>query len=142
MGPTQSGEGIGPIDLRADGGIGDTIMATHEDPYIRMDGISTFKIAVKRLSESTVYACAAAGIAASPEADLGLFDGNGRPTPHLARLMRNMAAVEIGPLGAGPGLVDAAVARAAEMVAARRPPAPGAPPAGRLDEARRPEPRP
>ena len=85
---------------------------------------------------------AAAGIAASPEADLGLFDGDGRPTPHLARLMRNMAAVEIGPLGAGPGLVDAAVARAAEMVAARRPPAPGAPPAGRLDEARRPEPRP
>ena len=62
IGPTESGAGIGPIDLRADGGLGDTIMATHEDPYIRMDGISTFKIAVKRLSESTVYAVAAAGI--------------------------------------------------------------------------------
>ena len=62
MGPTQSGEGIGPIDLRADGGIGDTIMATHDDPFIRMDGISTFKIAVKRLSESTVYAVASADL--------------------------------------------------------------------------------
>ena len=40
--------------LRADGGLGDTIMGTLDDPYIRMDGISTFKIAVKRLSESTV----------------------------------------------------------------------------------------
>ncbi len=65
---------------------------------------------------------AAAGIAASPNTDLGLFDAAGRPTPHLARLMRNMAAVEIGPLGAGPGLVDAAIARAAAMVAARPPP--------------------
>ena len=62
LGPTDSGAGIGQIDLRADGGLGDTIMATLEDPYIRMDGISTFKIAVKRLSESTVYAVAAAGL--------------------------------------------------------------------------------
>ena len=38
------------------------IVATPEDPYIRMDGISTFKIAVKNLSESTVYAVAAAGL--------------------------------------------------------------------------------
>ena len=67
---------------------------------------------------------AAAGIAASTEADLGLFDAAGRPTPHLARLMRNMASVEIGPLGAGQGLVDAAVVHASEIVAARRPPAP------------------
>ena len=94
-------------------------------------------------------AAAAAGIATSAEADLRLFDESGRPTPHLARLMRNMAAVEIGPLGAGAGLVDAAVARAAAIVAARRSgpavpaaPAPGAPHAGRLDEARPPEPRP
>jgi len=62
LGPSQSDAGVGPIDLLADGGLGDTILATHEDPYIRMDGISTFKIAVKRLSESTVYACAAADI--------------------------------------------------------------------------------
>jgi 3-oxoacyl-[acyl-carrier-protein] synthase III len=62
LGPSDGEAGIGPIDLLADGGLGDTIVATHEDPYIRMDGISTFKIAVKRLSESTVFAVAAAGL--------------------------------------------------------------------------------
>src|SRR3954447_2799951 len=62
LGPSDSEAGIGQIDLRAACGLGDTIMATHEDPFIRMDGISTFKIAVKRLSESTVYAVAAAGL--------------------------------------------------------------------------------
>ena len=62
LGPTESGTGIGPIDLSADGGLADTIVATPEDPFIRMDGISTFKIAVKRLSESTIYAVSAAGI--------------------------------------------------------------------------------
>ena len=62
LGPSESDSGIGPIDLLADGGLGDTIVATPEDPFIRMDGISTFKIAVKRLSESTVYATSAAGI--------------------------------------------------------------------------------
>ena len=62
LGPTESGSGIGPIDLTADGGLGDTIVATPEDPFIRMDGVSTFKIAIKRLSESTIYAVHAAGI--------------------------------------------------------------------------------
>ena len=87
---------------------------------------------------------AAAGIAASPMADLGLFDAAGEPTPNLARLMRNMAAVEIGPLGASASLVDTAVAQAAAVVAARRAtaPGPGAAPASRIDEGRRPEPAP
>src|ERR1700742_4634609 len=62
VGPSQSSAGVGPIDLLADGGLGDTIVATFDDGKIRMDGISTFKIAVKRLSESTVYAVAAAGL--------------------------------------------------------------------------------
>jgi 3-oxoacyl-[acyl-carrier-protein] synthase-3 len=62
LGPSDSGAGIGPIDLTADGGLGDTIVATPGDPYIRMDGISTFRIAVKRLSESTIFAVSAAGI--------------------------------------------------------------------------------
>ena len=61
LGPSDSDAGIGPIDLLADGGLGDTIVATPEDPYIRMDGISTFKIAIKRLSESTIFAVSAAG---------------------------------------------------------------------------------
>jgi 3-oxoacyl-[acyl-carrier-protein] synthase III len=70
LGPSDGEGGIGQIDLRADGGLGDTIMATHEDPFIRMDGISTFKIAVKNLSESTVYAVAAMGLELS---DIDLF---------------------------------------------------------------------
>src|SRR3954449_13127854 len=62
LGPSSSDAGIGLIDLNADGGLGDTIVATPEDPFIRMDGISTFKIAIKRLSESTIYAVSAAGL--------------------------------------------------------------------------------
>jgi 3-oxoacyl-[acyl-carrier-protein] synthase-3 len=62
IGPSEDGAGIGPIDLQADGGLADTIVATYADGKIRMDGISTFKIAVKRLSESTVFAVAAAGL--------------------------------------------------------------------------------
>jgi len=62
IGPSQSGAGLGRVDLLADGGLGDTIVATHENGKIRMDGISTFKIAVKNLSESTVYTIAAAGL--------------------------------------------------------------------------------
>ena len=62
LGPSTNGAGIGRIDLLADGGLGDTIVATHENGKIRMDGISTFKIAVKNLSESTVYTVAAAGL--------------------------------------------------------------------------------
>jgi 3-oxoacyl-[acyl-carrier-protein] synthase-3 len=70
VGPSESGSGIGPIDLTADGSLGDTIVATPEDPFIRMDGISTFKIAVKRLSESTVFAVTAAGLTL---ADIDLY---------------------------------------------------------------------
>ena len=92
-----------------------------------------------RLRIARYAARAAAGIAASPTADLGLFDAAGRPTSNLARLMRNMANVEIGPLGAGPALVEAAVAHAAEVVAARHP---GAAAPGGIDQAPRQDPRP
>ncbi len=87
---------------------------------------------------------AAAGISPSTTADLGLFDAAGVPTPNLAHLMRNMSAVEIGPLGASTGLVETAVTQAAAVVAARRMavPGPGAAPARRIDEGRRPEPAP
>ena len=57
------------------------------------------------------------GIAAGPNDDLGLFDAEGNPTPNLAKLMENMAAVEIGPLKAEPGLIEAAVE---EFVAQRK----------------------
>jgi 3-oxoacyl-[acyl-carrier-protein] synthase-3 len=78
IGPSENGAGIGRVDLLADGGLGDTIVATHEYGKIRMDGISTFKIAVKNLSESTVYTVAAAGLELD---DIDLFvyhQANGR----------------------------------------------------------------
>ena len=54
---------------------------------------------------------AVAGIAGSPGDDLKLFDSAGQSTANLARIMANMAAVEIGPLRADPDLIAAAVAR-------------------------------
>ena len=53
------GEGdIGPIVLAADGSLADRITATHHDRASRMDGHSTYQVAVKRLSEVTVAAVA------------------------------------------------------------------------------------
>lgn len=57
----------------------------------------------------------AAGVAAGPDADLALFDADGRPTPNFAKALFNMAAVEIGPMRATQALVDAAVARVAKQ---------------------------
>ncbi len=94
---------------------------------------------------------ASAGIAGSVEADLALFDAEGRSTPHLARLMQNMSAVEIGPLGADAPLIARAVAHATDVVAARKSAGStasaaasdlGEASARRPDEAGRPDPRP
>lgn len=59
----------------------------------------------------------AAGVAAGPDADLALFDAQGKPTPNFAKALFNMAAVEIGPLRATQALVDAAVARMTNQTA-------------------------
>jgi 3-oxoacyl-[acyl-carrier-protein] synthase III len=61
LGPDGDGA-IGPITMQADGGLGDTIVARFDDPAIRMDGQSTYQVAVKRLTESTVAAVARAGL--------------------------------------------------------------------------------
>ena len=55
---------------------------------------------------------ASAGVAASPDEDLALFTSEGEPTPHLARVMENMSAVEIGPLRADKAVIAAGIARA------------------------------
>jgi 3-oxoacyl-[acyl-carrier-protein] synthase III len=60
LGAAGDGE-IGPITLSADGSLADTIVVRTDERQFRMDGISTFKIAVKRLSEATVAAVARAG---------------------------------------------------------------------------------
>ena len=62
------------------------------------------------------YAAKAAEGVGTPDADLGLFDADGKPTANLARVMANMASVEIGPLRASDEVVAAGIA----TVAARK----------------------
>ena len=76
---TAEGEGaIGPVVLASDGGMGDTIVASHEERYIHMDGHTTFNKAVKVLADSTREACELAGVTLD---DIDLFvyhQANGR----------------------------------------------------------------
>jgi 3-oxoacyl-[acyl-carrier-protein] synthase-3 len=73
------GEGaIGPIVLASDGSMGETIIASHSDRLIHMDGHTTFNKAVKVLIESTMQACERAGVGLQ---DIDLFvyhQANGR----------------------------------------------------------------
>jgi 3-oxoacyl-[acyl-carrier-protein] synthase III len=70
---------IGPIMLAADGGLGDRITAGYgEDRFLRMDGHSTYQVAVKRLTEATQIAVERAGLTLD---DIDLFvyhQANGR----------------------------------------------------------------
>lgn len=72
------GSGIGPILLEADGGLADRIVVTHDDPVLRMDGHSTYQIAVKRLTEVTLAACARAGVELDDLDLLVYHQANGR----------------------------------------------------------------
>ncbi len=69
---------IGPIVLAADGSLGDRITASNDERVLRMDGHSTYQVAVKRLSEATVAAVARSGLELD---DIDLFvyhQANGR----------------------------------------------------------------
>jgi len=59
---------------------------------------------------------AADGVTATPDDDLALFSDDGQPTPHLSKVMANMAAVEIGPLSVRNWLIDEAIASAVRVV--------------------------
>ena len=76
---SADGEGaIGPVVLASDGGMGDTIVASHEERFIHMDGHTTFNKAVKVLADSTCEACERAGVTLD---DIDLFvyhQANGR----------------------------------------------------------------
>jgi 3-oxoacyl-[acyl-carrier-protein] synthase-3 len=76
---SPDGDGaIGPIQLAADGGLGPAIVADWHDRKLRMDGYTTFRVAVDRLSEWTMKVVAAAGWEL---ADVDLFvyhQANGR----------------------------------------------------------------
>ncbi len=55
---------------------------------------------------------AAAGIVARPDGDLALFRSDGTAASNLAKMMANMARVEIGPLGVEPDLIEKGIAAA------------------------------
>jgi 3-oxoacyl-[acyl-carrier-protein] synthase-3 len=72
------GAGVGAIVLAADGGLADRITAGHDDRVLKMDGHSTYQVAVKRLAECTLEVCAQAGVELD---DIDLFvyhQANGR----------------------------------------------------------------
>jgi 3-oxoacyl-[acyl-carrier-protein] synthase-3 len=77
LSPEGDGE-VGPIVLASDGSMGDTIVATHSERVLIMDGHTTFNTAVKVLVESTEQACERAGVTLD---DIDLFvyhQANGR----------------------------------------------------------------
>lgn len=56
------------------------------------------------------------GVATGINDDLRLFAEDGSPAPNLARVMRNMASVEIGPLSVQARLIDAGIAALADRL--------------------------
>jgi 3-oxoacyl-[acyl-carrier-protein] synthase III len=76
---SPDGDGaIGPILLASDGSMGDTITATHAERMLVMDGHTTFNMAVKVMSESTVEAVGRAGLTLD-DVDLFVYhQANGR----------------------------------------------------------------
>ena len=79
---------IGPVVLGADGSCGEMITSNPETGAIIMDGHETFKQAVSRLAQSSLEACAAAGVGLE---DIDLFvyhQANGRITSALGERLR------------------------------------------------------
>jgi 3-oxoacyl-[acyl-carrier-protein] synthase-3 len=81
---SEAGGAIGPVILGADGSCADLITAPRPDGVIQMNGHDTFVQAVRRLSEVTRDACAAADTGFD-EIDLFVFhQANGRILSALA----------------------------------------------------------
>jgi 3-oxoacyl-[acyl-carrier-protein] synthase-3 len=71
LAPAQPGQGtVGPILLGADGSHGQTIIATHAERHLIMDGPEVFRHAVARMREVTLAAVARAGLTLD---DIDLF---------------------------------------------------------------------
>jgi 3-oxoacyl-[acyl-carrier-protein] synthase-3 len=83
LGPAAGGGAIGPVVLACDGSHGTTIVATHEERKLHMDGLEVFRNAVHRMSEATLAAVARAGLTMS-EIDLFVYhQANARITRAL-----------------------------------------------------------
>jgi 3-oxoacyl-[acyl-carrier-protein] synthase-3 len=74
----EQGAGVGPIVLAGDGSLGDSLSIDHEERFIRMDGHSTYQVAVRRLSEATLAACERAGITPGDVDHFVYHQANGR----------------------------------------------------------------
>jgi 3-oxoacyl-[acyl-carrier-protein] synthase III len=71
LAPAQPGQGtVGPILLGADGSHGQTIVATHAERHLIMDGPEVFRHAIARMREVTLAAVARAGLSLD---DIDLF---------------------------------------------------------------------
>ena len=79
---------LGPVILGADGAHAGLIVAARGTQLLAMDGHETFKQAVRRLSEATLEACAAAGVAL---AAVDLFVYHQANTRILASLAERLA---------------------------------------------------
>ncbi|HEY8123954.1 MAG TPA: hypothetical protein VIF88_00820 [Methylocystis sp.] len=66
---------------------------------------------------ATYAASVAQGVVGGPNEDLGLFTAEGLPTENLAKVMANMAAVEIGPARPREALIRIAVAQLRQLLA-------------------------
>ena len=79
--------GVGPIRLYTDGSMAECLMITREDPFFRMDGVSTFKAAVGGLSDATSAASRRRRLPPVRRAvPVGARSGSG--APRSARLQR------------------------------------------------------
>jgi 3-oxoacyl-[acyl-carrier-protein] synthase-3 len=85
LGANEQGEGLGPVLLRQDGSNAATIIATRERGLLEMDGPETFKHALARMTEITIEAAEAAGLALD-EIDLFVYhQANQRITRSLGQ---------------------------------------------------------
>ncbi|QGM93228.1 hypothetical protein F7D13_03895 [Methylocystis rosea] len=78
---------------------------------------------------ATYAANMAQGVVGGPNEDLTLFTADGAPTENLAKVMANMAAVEIGPARPRDALIRIAVAQLRQMLEGATKPAGDAAPA-------------
>jgi hypothetical protein len=80
----------------------------------------------------------AQGVVGGPNEDLALFTAEGAPTENLAKVMANMAAVEIGPARPRDALIRIAVAQLRQLLEAPAKPGGDAAPAPRAQAPARP----
>jgi len=106
----EAGARIGPVILGADGALGNLITAPRDTGFIAMEGHAVFVEAVRRMSEASLAACAAADLALE---DIDLFVFHQANARILGSLVER--------LGLPPDRVVSAIARTGNTSAASIP---------------------